>query len=318
MRRLKNFLLVALILAGVGACASAPGLRPTAYQAKNVIVLILDGPRESETWRDPKRAHIPHLNKELAPQGTLLIDFKANGPTYTSSGHTALCTGIYEDLENSKGSELPTHPSMFQAFRRASGLGANKAWVIVTKDKLAILGDTRDKAWQGKYKPKVWAGFKGKGLGSGYGEDPDTVAAVKEILTRDHPRLVLINLKHPDSGGHTGVWKNYIDGLEASDAYAAELWATVQADPFYRDKTAFIITHDHGRHLDGISTGFKDHGDACAGCRAISLLALGPDFKKGVEIESVGEQVDLPPTIGAILGFDIPWAKGRVLTEIFK
>lgn len=318
MRRLKFSLSILLAVFWLSSCATAPGLRPTAFKAKNVIVLVLDGPRESETWRDPKRAHIPHMNQELAPQGTLLIDFKAAGPTYTSSGHTALCTGIYEDLENSKGSELPTHPSIFQAFRKASGLGADKAWVIVTKDKLAILGDTRDPAWQGKHKPSVWAGHQGKGLGSGYGEDPDTVAAVKKILARDHPRLTLINLKHPDSGGHTGVWENYIKGLEASDAFAAELWAFVQADPLYRDQTAFIITHDHGRHLDGISTGFKDHGDSCSGCRDIALLALGPDFKKGVTLESVGEQVDLPPTIAAILGFDIPWAKGRVLTELFR
>ena len=308
-------LLFALALA---ACASVPGLKPAALKSKNVVILVIDGPRQTEMWEDKDRKYIPHLSGELAPQGVLLSKFRNNGPTYTAAGHTAFCTGFYEEMENSKGKQLPSHAGIFQHFLKASGLPKEKAWVITTKDKLVVLANTTQRGWHDQYMPMTWCGVGGKGAGAGYGEDADTVAMIKTVLSRDQPRLLLINLKQPDAAGHSGKWENYLAGLRASDAYAAELWNFLQADPGYKDKTAFFITHDHGRHLDGILNGFVDHGDGCEGCRKISLLALGPDFKKGVVLENAAEQIDLPVTVASILGFEMPGLKGRVLSELYE
>lgn len=299
-------LLCALLLLAAGLQAAA----------KNVVILVLDGPRYSETWGDPQRALIPNLAKVLAPQAAVHASFWNQGPTYTSSGHTAMCTGFYEDLENTKGSELPTHPGIFQYFLKKTSLPAEKSWVITTKDKLFILSDTRDPKWKGRHRPSVWSGKDGKGQGSGYGEDADTVAAVKRLLSAHHPRLTLINLKHPDSGGHSGDWKKYTQGLQASDAYAAEIWAFLQSDPAYKGDTDLLITHDHGRHLDGVKEGFKEHGCRCDGCKRLMLWALGPDFKAGSEASKPAELIDIPVTVGKILGFEVPGAKGRVLEEL--
>jgi hypothetical protein len=258
------------------------------------------------------------MDKELLPQGILLAGFRNNGPTYTTSGHTAFCTSHYEDLENSKGSQLPSRPSLFQAWRKASGAPADKAWVIATKDKLGILADCTDPAWHGRWQPMAWTGKGGKGLGSGYGEDPDTEAATLKILGEHHPALVLINLKQPDAAGHAKDWAAYLKGIQDGDAFAAQLWAWLQADPEYKGTTALFVTHDHGRHLDGVADGFVSHGDNCEGCRRIALLALGPDFKRGVELAEGGEQTDLAPTIAALMGFEMPKADGKVLTQLFQ
>jgi hypothetical protein len=287
-----------------------------AYQTKNVVVLVIDGPRQSECWADPSHANIPNMATKLAPLGSLLPDFKNNGPTYTNAGHTALATGYYEELENSQGTQLPSHPGIFQYYLKKTGSPATSAWVITSKGKLKILSDTSDPKWQGKWRPSFYCGADG--LGGGYGEDLATFEKIKETLNRDHPRLLLINLKEPDSSGHTGIWKDYLKGMRASDEIAWQLWEFLQADPFYRDQTAYLITHDHGRHLDGVADGFKSHGDACAGCRAVALLALGPDFKRGAVIKNVGEQIDIPVTIASMLGFKMPGLKGRVLKELFR
>lgn len=301
----------------LAACAALPTIKPTSYQAKNAVILVIDGPRQSEMWEDKDRKHIPHLANDLAPQGVLLSKFRNNGPTYTAAGHTAFCTGFYEEMENSKGKQLPSHAGIFQHYLKASQLPKSKAWVITTKDKLVVLANTTESGWQDKYMPMAWCGKNGKGAGAGYGEDAETFPVIKETLARDHPHLVLINLKQPDSGGHSGKWENYIEGLKASDAYALELWNFLQADSEYRDKTALFITHDHGRHLDGVADGFVNHGDNCEGCRKVSLLALGPDFKKGAVLENQSEQIDLPVTIADLLGFEMPGLKGRVLSELY-
>ena len=307
---LPRLLAAVLLLSGLLASAART------FQATSVVILVIDGPRQSELWGDPSRANIPHLDRELRPLGVLLPGFRNNGPTYTTSGHTAIATGIYEDLDNTVGSQLPSHAGLFQHFLEASGLPAEKAWVITSKDKLAILGDTAQPGWQGRHQPQRWCGAGG--TGPGYADDAETMRKVKQVLATWHPRLMLINLKQPDAAGHAGVWTEYLAALRASDAHAAELWNALQADPQYRDRTAFFVTHDHGRHLDGIADGFRNHGDGCPGCRAVALLALGPDFRAGTVVPAGGELVDLPVTVAAILGFPLPDARGRVLTELFR
>jgi hypothetical protein len=315
MRALRRFLItITAFLALVPAYSLEA--KSKVFKANNVVVLVIDGPRQSEMWGDPARRHIPHLSKELAPKGTLMPGFRNNGPTYTAAGHTALCTGFYEEIDNS-GNQLPSHASMFQHFLKATGLPKEKVWVITSKDKLAVLGDTAELGWHWLYTPSVWSGAGGKGPGAGYAEDSETMATVKAVLGRHHPRLVLINLKQPDANGHGGKWERYLQALHESDAYAGELWKFLQADPHYRNHTAYFVTHDHGRHLDGVADGFVNHGDDCEGCRRVALLVLGPDFKKGAIIKAGGEQIDLPVTIAAILGFKMPDCKGRVLTELF-
>jgi hypothetical protein len=319
LKRILPTLLVALGLLAVLDCHTSSGSpSERTYQAKNVVILVIDGPRQSEMWGDPSRIHIPHLNTELAPLGAMLTGFRNNGPTYTNSGHAAITTGFYEEIENSNGTQLPSHAGIFQYFLRNSSLPKEKAWVITSKDKLAILGDTDDAGWKGQYLPSLWCGVNGGGQGSGYAVDSDTVAKVKSVLSLNHPRLMLINLKQPDSAGHTGVWADYLTALEASDAYAAEIWHALQADPEYANKTAFFITHDHGRHLDGVADGFVSHGDGCLGCRRVALLALGPDFRAGGSVSTGGELIDLPVTVADMLGFGLPGTQGRVLDELMR
>ncbi len=307
---------VASVIAGETATPAA------APRTRNVVILVIDGPRMSETWSDPARALIPRMAKDLAPQGVLYTDFRNDGMTTTEPGHTAMVTGVYEVKDN-RGKELPKKESIFQRFRASWDLPASAAWVIASKDKLWTLSDTSQAQWTGRWRPSIDCG-KG-GLGGkegpakrvGYRSDAETFARVRDILAKDHPRLVLVNLLGPDSAGHKNDWDGYRKAISACDGFAADLWNLLQADPVYRDATALLITNDHGRHLDGVANGFVDHGCECEGCRSISCLALGPDFKRGVPGGRRRGLVDVSATTAAILGFSLPAGKGEVMTELF-
>ena len=115
--------LVLLAVLGVGVWGAEPTRQS---QAKRVIILVIDGPRWTETWGEPNRANIPHEAKELAPQGVMFTNFQNDGPTYTNAGHTALVTGNYVKKINNSGKELPPRPdALTEALHcvRQTGLG---------------------------------------------------------------------------------------------------------------------------------------------------------------------------------------------------
>jgi hypothetical protein len=128
-----------LILVPVHAAAEI-----SKYKTENVIVLIMDGPRYTETWGDSTHQYIPHMANDMAQHGVIYSDFRNNGPTYTNAGHTAICTGIYQRIDN-MGKELPKKPSMFQYWLKAKGKPQNAAYVIASKDKLEILTNCKDR-----------------------------------------------------------------------------------------------------------------------------------------------------------------------------
>lgn len=275
---------------------------------------MIDGPRYTETWGEPTRQYIPQQNKVMLPQGVLYTQFKNNGPTYTNAGHSAITTGFYQPINNS-GKELPRNPSLFQRYI-ATGKPKTDAWVIASKDKLEILIDTLNPEWSGKHLASSICGTSGNG--SQYCEDSVTWERIMKLLPEHKPHVVLINFKEPDASGHAKKWESYLQGIRDTDAYAAKLWAWIQSHPDFKDQTALFITNDHGRHIDGRLDGYISHGDECSGCRHISLLALGPDFKKGKELDTPAGQIDIAVTAAEILGLKIEGSSGRVLTELFE
>jgi hypothetical protein len=288
------------------------------FKTQNVIIIVMDGARWSETWGDYTRSNIPNMFS-MYSQGVLLGNFRNNGTTLTDSGHDAICTGNYEYLENS-GQELPQYPSIFQNFLKATGKPQDKTWVIASKDKLAILGNCKQGEWAGQFMPKLDCGVNG--LFTGYRSDDTTFNHAKNVLLTYHPNLMLINFKDPDVYGHGNQWGNYVNAIKKTDQYIKDLYDLIQNDPQYKDKTTVFITNDHGRHLDGVgdgvSNGFISHGCGCEGCRHIQMLALGPDFKKGLGSDLPYEQIDIAPTIAKMLNFKMDYAKGKVMTDLFR
>lgn len=284
------------------------------YKTENVLIIIMDGPRYSETWGDPTHQYIPRMAKDMAPQGVVYSGFRNNGPTYTCAGHTALTTGVYQRISNT-GTEYPKNPSIFQYWLKKTGKAKRSAYVISSKDKLAILTDTKDKKWRGQYRPYSDCGING--LQSGYRTDKETYDSSIHILDTFIPNLVLLNFRQPDSWGHAGNWEKYLASMKRSDEFIYQVFRFIQTNEHYKDKTTIFVTNDHGRHLDGHKDGFVSHGDNCEGCRKINCFAYGPDFKQGVIIDTPRELVDIPATICELMDITMEKNEGSIMTELF-
>ncbi|WP_214071710.1 alkaline phosphatase family protein [Mucilaginibacter sp. dw_454] len=281
---------------------------------QNVIIIVMDGPRYSETWGDYTFANIPN-EFALYGHGVMLANFRNLGTTNTDSGHDAICTGNYENLENT-GQVLPMYPSIFQEFLKATGKPAEKAWVVASKDKLQILANCQTAGWANQYMPRADCGING--LFSGYRSDDTTFVHSERVLATYHPNLMLINFKDPDVHGHSSDWPGYIAAIKKTDEYIKQIYDFVENDNVYRGKTTFIITNDHGRHLPNVADGFISHGDGCDGCRHIGFLGLGPDFQQGIGFDTPYEQVDISATVAKLLHFNMDYGQGKVITDIFR
>jgi arylsulfatase A-like enzyme len=292
----------------------AKGTGAKKYKTENVVVLVMDGPRYSETWGDSTHKNIPRMANDMAQHGVIYTGFRNNGPTYTVSGHTAIVTGRYEKLENS-GYAYPKSPSIFQYWLKKTGKRKKAAYVISSKDKLAVLTNCKNKKWRDKYRPYSDCGVNG--LQTGYRSDAVTFDRSMAILKTEKPNLVLINFKQPDAWGHAGNYEKYLSTMKDTDEYIYQIFKFLTSDPHYKDKTTIFVTNDHGRHLDGRKNGFVSHGCNCEGCRKVNFFAYGPDIKKGVITDVSRELIDIPVTIGELLGFELLKSDGEVMTELF-
>ncbi|ALJ01443.1 hypothetical protein DC20_13455 [Rufibacter tibetensis] len=292
---------------------STPLQKPSqTYATQHVILVVIDGVRYSDSWGDSTFSNIPNMARYLAPQGVFNPQFYNQGVTLTNPGHVALTTGYHQKIKNN-GDELPRFPSVFHYYRQHTGAPATDAWVVTSKDKLEVLARTYSSDSAAAFAPSVNSGIKG--LGTGYRDDTTTIRVAKQVLSRHQPKLMLINLREPDSEAHAGNWNGYLKAIRQSDRLVADLWKWLQKQPQYQNNTTLLITNDHGRHT---GKNFESHGDNCEGCRHISLLALGPDLKRGKTVTQPRSQADVAATIAELLGFPIPKRDGEPMTELFQ
>ena len=294
-----------LLAAGCTADVAAPQ-----FPVKNIVVVVIDGPRYTETWGDPIQQYIPYQSGILKSRGVFFTHFLNDSITYTTAGHDQLVTGVKEFIENT-GTQLPGFPSFFQYWRKQTGAAKTDAWIITSKDKLQVLADCNDDSFHQQYNPSADCGISG--LASGYRHDTVTLSHALQVLQQYHPRLLLIQFKEPDNSAHKNDWAGYINGIQQTDGYIKIIDEFLQNDAFYSGSTDLIITNDHGRHSEGWKDGFVSHGDSCDGCRHISLLAAGPHFNTHQVVTDPFNLCDLNATINYLLSVNNPYSEGKVM-----
>ena len=119
-----------------------------------------------------------------------------------------------------------------------------------------------------------------------------------EHMKKEHPNLVYVAYGETDDFAHDGEYDAYLKSANATDAMIQELWHYTQSDSFYKDKTLFIITTDHGRGTDPI-TSWKDHGNKVKNAGDVWMVCFGKGVKPLGEI-TTSEQVytnQIAPTV---------------------
>lgn len=106
-----------------------------------------------------------------------------------------------------------------------------------------------------------------------------------EYMKRLHPDVVYIAYGETDDFAHNGNYQAYLNSAHSTDQFLEELWSYTQSNPYYRGRTTFILTTDHGRGTEPLDT-WRSHGTDIEGADEVWLMAYG------AEIEALGEVKD--------------------------
>ena len=156
--------------------------------------------------------------------------------------------------------------------------------------------------------------------------DPDLVAQALSWIKADPSRPFFLTIwtqdtHHPyvaaaqhDYGVHDIYLNRYLNAVHATDAIIGELAAALQSMGL-ADHTLLVITGDHGE-------AFGEHGQLIHGGTVyneevqVPLLIVNPKlFPHEVTVKRLVRQIDIAPTLLALLGFNSPatWQGADVL-----
>jgi hypothetical protein len=145
------------------------------------------------------------------------------------------------------------------------------------------------------------------------GGDAQAIRMAWQITRIFQPNLLGIRLAQADVGH--GSYNAYVDVLRRNDAEIGKLWDQVQADPVMRGKTSLLLVPEFGRDRDLNKQGGLDHGDGSDDLRKITLIAVGPKFKRGKILRTECDLCDVKPTVCHLFGVEAQVTDGRVLYE---
>lgn len=143
------------------------------------------------------------------------------------------------------------------------------------------------------------------------GERPDgfTYAYAMETIRNDHPKLLFISFGETDEWGHGGEYDKYLHAVHFTDGFIKDIVETCEADPFYKGKTTYLISTDHGR---GRGDRFVSHGADIRGAEQTWLMALGRGIPAAGETSNNGPfyTKQVAATIADLLGVDFTPGNG--------
>lgn len=155
----------------------------------------------------------------------------------------------------------------------------------------------------------VDAGTPNWGFEGGERLDCITYGLAMETLKKEHPKVFYVGFGDTDEMGHSGSYNLYLDAAHWTDLYIRRIVETCEADPFYKGKTTYILTCDHGR---GRAGGFVTHGASVRGSNETWFIAFGKDVPVMGETSNNGifYNRQFAATIASILGVDFTPGNG--------
>jgi len=145
--------------------------------------------------------------------------------------------------------------------------------------------------------------------------DAFTYAYAKETLKNDHPKVMYISFGETDEWAHDARYDRYLDAIKMTDTFIKGIVETCENDPFYRGKTTYLITTDHGR---GNDVAYRHHGDGSPGSGDTFFIAFGKGIPALGEVENAPlyQNCQVAATIAEILGIEFVPDNGIVREPI--
>jgi hypothetical protein len=340
---------------------------------KAVIITFGGGARDNETFSLDGQQYIPNLLNTLAPQSCFFTQVINRGILGHYVATASIATGAYETFDNFVA-QPPTHPTIFEYFRKDLSRPREDAWVIAPGNLFAQMGASQNR----RYGPDSGAEvilpkqLLAAALGSANALDldaypdllrdnyerPDMAAnpvgvpdrgEMERIVDRLHlspsdlrttattlhspdelsvymtkhvmrtfaPSLIFLTL-HDIDVAHSGAYSLYLEGIRRTDRLCAEMWAEIQSNPEYKDKTTLFIMPDFGRDGDDDpgGNGFQHHRTGSASARTTWMMTLGPAVRQKTIVERPIESIDLAAAVSGVLGFDGRLVQGKRIPEL--
>jgi len=157
--------------------------------------------------------------------------------------------------------------------------------------------------------------FGDSGLKNPRGDRLLTALAIRALGSL-RPRLMMVNYQDPDYV-HWGNASHYTRAISVIDEGLAQLVANVDADPYYRDNTVFVVTPDCGRDENPLlDVPFQHHFNTRAAHETWALV-FGAGIEKNRVLDRTIDQSAIAPTIAALMGFKAHRSENRPLAEVF-
>lgn len=271
----------------------APGPALGSPLTRRVVFVLIDGLRD-DTANDATL--MPYL-AELRAQGASAT-VHSRPPSFSAPGYSVIFTGAWPDISDGPAVNLSydeywtwTQDNLFSAVKRAGG-------------RAAISGYN----WFEKLVPQDAVDDHFYTAGEDKTADREVVdAALPWLQSGDH-QLVLIHLDQVDYAGHHEggpVSPNWAAAAQRVDDLLREIVA-----PLDLTQDTVLVTSDHG-HLDR-----GGHGGHEAILLREPLVLVGAGVKPG-PLNGEAQQVDIAPTVAALLGTNIPASsEGNALTSM--
>jgi len=107
------------------------------------------------------------------------------------------------------------------------------------------------------------------------------------------PKFLYVGFGETDDWAHEKRYDLVLDALHRCDNYIQQIWEYIQNDEYYKNKTAMIITTDHGRGEH--ATDWHDHDENIEGSQYVWIACAGPHLTKRGDLIPQHD----PPTFNA-------------------
>jgi hypothetical protein len=147
--------------------------------------------------------------------------------------------------------------------------------------------------------------------------DELSVYVMRQLMRQFAPSLLWITLHDMDIA-HSGAYSLYLEGIQRTDRLCADIWQMIENDPEYKGRTTMLILPDFGRDSDfsASGNGFQHHRTGDPLSRTTWMMALGPHIRQNRTVNRPLDSLDLVPTLGAMMNFATPMAKGKPIVEV--
>ncbi|MDD5369125.1 MAG: alkaline phosphatase family protein, partial [Anaerolineaceae bacterium] len=272
----------------------APGTALGQPLTRRVVVVLIDALRVDTSLKAEVMPALQGLRRQAA-----WATVHSQPPSYSEPGYSVLLTGAWPELSDGPAMNLDyadipalTQDNIFSAARRAGYKTAISAYYWF--EKLVPQGD-------------VSAHFYTPGEDAA--ADRQVVDAAMPWLQNPSYALLLIHIDQVDyAGHHEGGPRDarWDQAAKRSDGLLAEI--TAQLD---LSQDTLLVVSDHGQIDQG------GHGGQDPITLIEPFVLIGAGVKPGAASDL--QQVDIAPTIAALLGLNVPAStQGQVLTNVLS